>query len=317
MVTFFRSRVLPGTALDRDPLHHARTHDRRLHTPTSNKVVRQASRNRPLAARVRCTATAAASGDPHAPSSPMLLEELRRTYAARDTAQAVAHSGKPRICVIGAGVVGLTTALRVTQEIPGAQVTIYADKFASDLASYNAAGVWEPYKLSETPEVVTYRWSKATFDHLMGLVHSDQAVAAGVQKMYSHSLFLTEEPDPFWASTVHGFRRMSKSELELFSRPVDWSSIQAAAAAATKDSSDTPGDGSIDSFTVAERATAFVDGYTFNTVSVRGLSSPTTGRRSLCRACTASAQPMASTMQNSGQLYGCHFFCDFTLLGFT
>eukprot|EP00878_Enallax_costatus_P047567 GHUV01058451.1.p2 GENE.GHUV01058451.1~~GHUV01058451.1.p2 ORF type:complete len:152 (-),score=30.55 GHUV01058451.1:48-503(-) len=151
----------------------------------------------------------------------------------------------------------------------------------------------------------------------MGLVHSDQAVAAGVQKMYSHSLFLTEEPDPFWASTVHGFRRMSKSELELFSRPVDWSSIQAAAAAATKDSSDTPGDGSIDSFTVAERATAFVDGYTFNTVSVRGLSSPTTGRRSLCRACTASAQPMASTMQNSGQLYGCHFFCDFTLLGFT
>lgn len=103
----------------------------------------------------------------------------------------------------------------------------------------------------------------------MGLVHSDQAVAAGVQMMYCHNLYLTEEPDPFWSPVVHGFRRMDRSELELFSKPVDWPSIQVAAAAVltSGNRTDTPGDGSIDSFSAAERATGFVDGYTFNTVS--------------------------------------------------
>lgn len=122
----------------------------------------------------------------------------------------------------------------------------------------------------------------------MGLVHSDQAVAAGVQKMYSHSLFLAEEPDPFWANTVHGFRRMSKSELELFSKPVDWPSIQAAAAAAvaSRDSSDTPGDGNINSFAAAERASSFADGYTFNTVSLYMLVRLID--RLLCSACISS-----------------------------
>lgn len=92
--------------------------------------------------------------------------------------------------------------------------------------------------------------------------------------MYSHSLFLAAEPDPFWSSAVQGFRRMSKQELKLFSKNVDWPSIQAAAAAAAADSNDSedmPGDGSIDSFKAAEMADAFVDGYTFNTVGATGM----------------------------------------------
>lgn len=107
----------------------------------------------------------------------------------------------------------------------------------------------------------------------MGLIHSDEAVQAGVELMYTHSLFLTEEADPFWADTVHGFKRMSRQELQLFSRTVDWPTIQAAAVAAAAQAtsspadSSAPGDGSIDSFTAAETATSFVDGYTFNTVS--------------------------------------------------
>jgi hypothetical protein len=95
--------------------------------------------------------------------------------------------------------------------------------------------------------------------------------------MYCHCLFLAEAPDPFWTDTVHGFQRMGVEELNLFSKHVDWQSIQAAAAvaaaaaAAASSYSPTyscgPGDGSIDSYTAAESATAFVDGYTFNTVS--------------------------------------------------
>lgn len=111
-------------------------------------------------------------------------------------------------------------------------------------------------------------------------MHSEEAVQAGVQLCYAHCLYLAPEPDPFWADSVHGFRRMSAEELQLFSQPVDWAEIQAAAAAAAvldtcSSTSSAAGDGSIDSFTAGATATAFVDGYTFNTV---GLTHGTTSR---------------------------------------
>jgi hypothetical protein len=50
-------------------------------------------------------------------------------------------------------------SFRLQQALPSALITIYADKFGSDLTSHGAAGVWQPYKLSETPEVLTHRWA--------------------------------------------------------------------------------------------------------------------------------------------------------------
>jgi hypothetical protein len=48
-------------------------------------------------------------------------------------------------------------AHRLLQAVPEAQITIYASKFQSDVTTNGAAGVWMPYKLSETPEVLTDR----------------------------------------------------------------------------------------------------------------------------------------------------------------
>jgi D-amino-acid oxidase len=46
---------------------------------------------------------------------------------------------------------------RLQQALPGANITIYADRFGSDVTTHGAAGVWMPYKLSETPEALTDR----------------------------------------------------------------------------------------------------------------------------------------------------------------
>lgn len=62
--------------------------------------------------------------------------------------------------------------------------------------------------------------------HLVSLVHSEAAVQAGVQMCYAHNLLVAPEPDPFWAGSVQGFRRLSEWELGLFSEHVDWASIQ-------------------------------------------------------------------------------------------
>lgn len=46
--------------------------------------------------------------------------------------------------VIGAGIVGLTTALELQKEFPNARVTIIADKFETETTSYVAAGIFRP-----------------------------------------------------------------------------------------------------------------------------------------------------------------------------
>lgn len=183
--------------------------------------------------QVRRTSTQAIGNESQDTSSPLLLDEIRRSFTTRHASRSIKQEGKPRICVLGAGVIGLTTAIRsagaarqlfmlahhvahlsdfcvpqapgsasnlllqsatgtlmclqvayravvllekvvcppcrLTRAIPDAQVTMYAGRFASDVTSHNAAGVWEPYKLSETPEMLTYRQAVCTCQALQGL----------------------------------------------------------------------------------------------------------------------------------------------------
>lgn len=46
--------------------------------------------------------------------------------------------------VLGAGVVGLTTALEVQKQYPNAQVSIFADRFGVETTSDVAAGIFRP-----------------------------------------------------------------------------------------------------------------------------------------------------------------------------
>ena len=53
------------------------------------------------------------------------------------------------VCIIGAGVIGVSTAFRVQQQLPGVKVTIIADQFSPNTIADGAAGFWEPYMLGE------------------------------------------------------------------------------------------------------------------------------------------------------------------------
>lgn len=50
----------------------------------------------------------------------------------------------PSIAVVGAGVVGLTTATLLQDALPGTPVTLLADKFLQDTTSDGAAGIYRP-----------------------------------------------------------------------------------------------------------------------------------------------------------------------------
>lgn len=48
------------------------------------------------------------------------------------------------VAVLGAGVVGLTTAIELQKQFRGAEISIIADKFNRDTTSYVAAGLFRP-----------------------------------------------------------------------------------------------------------------------------------------------------------------------------
>jgi hypothetical protein len=85
------------------------------------------------------------------------------------------------VCVLGAGVVGLTAALRIKQALPGVDVTVVAELFGADTTSDGAGGLWKPYTLGDTPPQLVNRWGQETFDHYMQLYQSPEAPAAGRQ----------------------------------------------------------------------------------------------------------------------------------------
>ncbi|MEM9168292.1 MAG: FAD-dependent oxidoreductase [Pseudomonadota bacterium] len=65
------------------------------------------------------------------------------SWGCADEAAGLALSGEPgAVAVIGAGVIGLTTAIRLAER--GARVTIYAADFPMETRSARATGVWSP-----------------------------------------------------------------------------------------------------------------------------------------------------------------------------
>lgn len=65
-----------------------------------------------------------------------------------------------RVCVVGAGVVGLSTALRCAQVLaPDYQVTIVAAQFGQQLVSDIAGG---SFRMTNAPEVSGYRGKRTS-----------------------------------------------------------------------------------------------------------------------------------------------------------
>ena len=65
-------------------------------------------------------------------------------FVKQTVCQAVFDHNMVRIAVIGAGIVGLTSAINIQKLMPDAKVTIIADKFEKDTTSYGAGGLYRP-----------------------------------------------------------------------------------------------------------------------------------------------------------------------------
>ncbi|KAM5238338.1 D-amino-acid oxidase [Ctenodactylus gundi] len=124
-----------------------------------------------------------------------------------------------RVVVIGAGVIGLSTALCIHERYHSAlqplDMKVYADRFTPLTSTDVAAGLWQPY-LSEPNNPQEKEWNQQTFDYLLSHVQSPSAEAMGLALVSGYNLFHDAVPDPYWKDTVLGFRKLTPRELDMF-----------------------------------------------------------------------------------------------------
>ncbi|PSN40985.1 D-aspartate oxidase [Blattella germanica] len=118
--------------------------------------------------------------------------------------------GVLQVGVLGAGVVGVTTACELQAEFPTAKINIIADKFNKDTTSEVAAGIFRPSQsfAGPTPEITR---------------NSEQSVKAGVSQLSGYIFSSIDESiveNDLLAQIVPLYRRVTKDELKLC--PGNW-----------------------------------------------------------------------------------------------
>ena len=125
-----------------------------------------------------------------------------------------------QVAVVGAGVVGLSTAYHLVEKFGSAvSVTVIADKFSPNTTSDKAGSMIMPIDfVSSTPgsgtDLRIRQWIKDTFSHLERLYSSEVPGEIDLCMLTGYNYKYDEFPDPWWKELVFGFRNISSTSKE-------------------------------------------------------------------------------------------------------
>ncbi|XP_032667080.1 uncharacterized protein LOC116842259 [Odontomachus brunneus] len=120
-----------------------------------------------------------------------------------------------RVAVVGAGVIGVTSALAVKSAFPTYDVKIFADAFSPDTTGDGSAGLWGPFLLCDTPAEHIYRWAGRThrwFEQLWKFGLSSETGVSLVPVTRVTSGYECDT-DPVWEKLVYGTQKLSDEQL--------------------------------------------------------------------------------------------------------
>ena len=69
-----------------------------------------------------------------------------------------------KVCVLGAGVIGLSTALHIKQQRPDIELTIFSDVTTPHTTGDGAAGLWRPHMVTDRDTDRRYDVSSIQFN---------------------------------------------------------------------------------------------------------------------------------------------------------
>ncbi|MEX2556701.1 MAG: FAD-dependent oxidoreductase [Actinomycetota bacterium] len=111
-----------------------------------------------------------------------------------------------RVVVLGAGVSGLSCAVRLLEA--GHEVDVWTRDAPSDTTSAVAAAVWYPYRAGPQEKIAA--WALSSLEAFRGL---SEAGAGGVFLSEVLELFREPTPDPWYRELLPGFRRARPADL--------------------------------------------------------------------------------------------------------
>ena len=105
-----------------------------------------------------------------------------------------------RVIVVGAGVIGLSCAVRLAEA--GYEVAVFARDLPLETTSAVAAAIWYPYL--SAPEDRVAAWARASYEEFAKLAEHESSV-----RMRHGREFLVEpSPDPRWANVLGDLHRV-------------------------------------------------------------------------------------------------------------
>ncbi|XP_053316030.1 D-aspartate oxidase [Spea bombifrons] len=123
-----------------------------------------------------------------------------------------------KVVVIGGGLVGLSTAICISESLPQCEVTVVSESFSPNTTGDVAAGCLIPHTYPDTPFEQQKKWFQETFDHLFKIANSAEGADAGISLLTGWQVYKNppEEAFPFWWDVVLGFRLMTPTEIAKF-----------------------------------------------------------------------------------------------------
>lgn len=107
-----------------------------------------------------------------------------------------------RVVVVGAGVVGLSCAVRLLEA--GHRVDVVARDLPLETTSAVAAAIWYPYRALPQDRVTA--WSATTYAVCDAIADTDPE--SGVRMVPGTEVFRSTRPDPWWRSAVPALERV-------------------------------------------------------------------------------------------------------------
>ena len=109
---------------------------------------------------------------------------------------------KGRCLVVGGGVSGLSTGIRLLED--GWSVDIWSSKFSPNTTSDIAAALWYPFL--SAPVEKTNLWGSNTYDVLKEFSTNPDT---GISMTQTYEYFREKQPDPSWKDAVDNFERLT------------------------------------------------------------------------------------------------------------
>ncbi|KAL6421870.1 hypothetical protein ACFW04_010788 [Cataglyphis niger] len=121
-----------------------------------------------------------------------------------------------RVAIVGAGVIGVTSALAVKNAFPSYDVKIFADAFSPDTTGDGSAGLWSPYLLGDTPIDNITRWASCTHQWFEQLWKAGLSSKTGVSLIPVTRVTSDCEDDinKQWTKLVYGFQKLTDEKLQ-------------------------------------------------------------------------------------------------------